>query len=154
MEAALPKLLARVHGTGLRAIVLAPTAERIKDLNKLLWTFDPDSFLPHGAKGEGAPKDQPIFLTDTLSEGDENPNGATVLVLVDGADDGAETGDTSGFDRCLYMFDGNDPSALEAARARWRRCAEGTEKMTYWQQSENGGWEEKASANAAEPEAT
>ena len=140
LEAALPKLLERVHGVGLRAVVHAPSAERLKALNKLLWTYDPDGFLPHGMKGDGEPAGQPIFLT---TEG-ENPNGASVLVLVDGAD----PEDVSGYDRCLYMFDGNDAEALETARARWRRCAESPEKMTYWQQSEAGGWQEKASANS------
>mgnify|MGYP005666609761 CR=1 FL=1 len=141
LEAVLPKLLERVHGSGLRAVVRAPSIERAKVLNKLLWTYDPGTFLPHGMKGDGEAGVQPIYLNAE----DENPNNATVLVLVDGAD----SEDVSGFDRCLYMFDGNDPEALEAARARWRRCQEGPDKMTYWQQSEQGGWQEKASSGGA-----
>jgi DNA polymerase-3 subunit chi len=142
LEAALPKLLESVYGAGLRAVVQVSSPERVKDLNKLLWTYDPGGFLPHGTKSDGEAADQPIYLTTA----NENPNGASVLVLVDGAD----ALDVSAYDRCLYMFDGNDPAALEAARERWRRCAEGTAKMTYWQQSAQGGWQEKASANADE----
>ena len=139
LEAALPKLLERVHGAGMRAVVRAPSAERVKNLNKLLWSYDPGGFLPHGMKGDGEPANQPIFLTAT----DENPNDASVLVLVDGVD----PDDVSAYERCLYMFDGNDPKALETARARWRRCNEADSKMTYWQQSEKAGWQEKTSSN-------
>ena len=47
------------------------------------------------------------------------------------------------YERCFDLFDGNDPPAVEAARARWRtRKAEG-HAVTYWQQTERGGWERK-----------
>ena len=59
---------------------------------------------------------QPIWL----DRPDENPNGATMLVLVDGV----EAGDLSSFARCADLFDGNDAAAVEAARERWRRARE------------------------------
>jgi len=124
LEAALPKLL-----------------ERVQTLNKLLWTYDPDGFLPHGAKADGNQDAQPIYLTADL----ENPNDASVLVLVDGAD-GA---DADGYDRYLYMFDGNDPEALEAARARWKQCRDAGTPATYWQQSPEGRWQEQAASGSA-----
>ena len=34
--------------------------------------------------------------------------------------DGVEADDLAGFARCLDLFDGNDPDAVEAARNRWR----------------------------------
>lgn len=136
LEAALPKLLERVRSAGLRAVVRAASDEQVQNLNKLLWTYDPGGFLPHGAKADGNPAEQPIFLTIT----DENPNEAKVLVLVDGAD----SEDVSGYDRCLYLFDGNDPEALGAARARWKRFRDSDIPAAYWQQSSEGGWQEKA----------
>jgi hypothetical protein len=45
----------------------------------------------------------------------ENPNGASILFLVDGV----EGEDLAGLP-CIDMFDGNDPDAVEAARRRWR----------------------------------
>lgn len=133
---ALPKLLERVLTAGKRALVRAGSAERVEFLNGALWTYDPASFLPHGTAREGDAPDQPIWLTT----GDDNPNGAQVLILTDGV----EAGDLSGWERCLEMFDGNDPAAVEAARERWKAYKQAGHALTYWQQTERGGWDKKA----------
>ena len=133
---ALPKLLERVLAAGKRALVRAGSPERVEFLNAALWTYDPASFLPHGTAREGEAPDQPIWLT----AGDDNPNGAQILVLTDGM----AAGDLAGWERCLGMCDGNDPAAVEAARARWQAYKEGGHALTYWQQTERGGWEKKA----------
>lgn len=136
LAVALPRLLERVLAAGKRAVVRAGSAERVEFLNTALWTYDPASFLPHGTAREGEAADQPIWLT----AGDDNPNGAQVLILADGA----EAGDPESYERCLEMFDGNDPAAVEAARGRWRVYKEAGHVLTYWQQGERGGWEKKA----------
>jgi DNA polymerase-3 subunit chi len=133
LDRALPRLLQRVAENGLRAVVMAGSRERVEHLNGILWTFDAGSFLAHGAAGDGAPADQPIFLTAD----EENPNGATVLVLVDGADP-AFKGD---FERCLDMFDGHDAEALAAARSRWTAAKDAGGEVTYWKQTDSGGWQ-------------
>ena len=133
---ALPKLLERVLAAGKRALVRAGSPERVEFLNAALWTYDAASFLPHGTAREGDAPDQPIWLT----AGNDNPNGAQVLILTDGA----EPGDLAGWERCLEMFDGNDPAAVEAARGRWKAYKDAGHALTYWQQSERGGWEKKA----------
>lgn len=132
---ALPRLLARVLASNLRAVVLCGSPERVQALDAALWTYDPASFLPHGTAAGGFAARQPIYLTTT----EENPNGATVLAVVDGA----EPAYVGQFDRCLDMFDGNDPEALEAARERWRHYKEAGFALTYWQQTPSGGWEKK-----------
>ena len=134
LERALPRLLERARGQGYRVVVRAASAERIEHLNALLWTYDESSFLPHGSARDGNPASQPIWLT----ERDENPNGANLLVLVDGV----EAADVSGFDRCLDLFDGADPDAVAAARERWRRAKAAGHALTYWQQT-GAGWEKK-----------
>jgi DNA polymerase III subunit chi len=138
LEPALGRLLERVLDSGLRAVVRASSAERVEALNRALWLFGRDSFLPHGSRADGEPAHQPVFLTDK----DEAPNGATVLVLVDGA----ET-DPAPFDRCLYLFDGNDPEAVGHARDLWRRWRERGAALTYWQQGERG-WQKAMSTDA------
>ena len=95
------------------------------------------SFLAHGSKADGFPAEQPIYLS---ADAAENPNGAKMLVLVDGV----SSGNISAFDRVLDVFDGNDSEAVEAARARWRTLQEAGHSLTYWQQTETGGWEKKA----------
>ena len=135
LERALPRLLERALGQGLRAVVRAGSAERVEQLNGLLWTYDEASFLPHGASRDGNPAAHPIWLTERL----ENPNGATILFLVDGV----EAGDLAGYARCIDMFDGNDPDAVAAARDRWRAATAAGHTLTYWQQTERG-WEKRA----------
>jgi len=140
LEQALPRLLEKVLASGLRAVVLAGSPERVQALSDRLWTYQPDSWLPHGCARDGEAASQPVWLTHE----DENPNGATVLVACDGAVPQA----VEGFARCLDMFDGTDPQAVAAARTRWKRWKEEGHVLAYYQQSESGGWVEKASTEA------
>ena len=72
LEPALGRLLERVLDSGLRAVVRASSAERAEALNRALWQFGRDSFLPHGTRADGSAEDQPVFLT----EREDYPNGA------------------------------------------------------------------------------
>jgi DNA polymerase-3 subunit chi len=134
LERALPRLLERARAQGHRLVVRAASPERVEHLNALLWTYDEAGFLPHGSTRDSNPAEQPIWLSDRT----ENPNGATILFLVDGV----EAEDLDGFARCIDMFDGNDETAVEAARSRWRRAAGAGHTLTYWQQTP-AGWEKK-----------
>lgn len=136
LERALPKLLEKVLESGARAVVMAGSEERVESLASLLWTYHPNSFLPHGTARDGKPEQQPIWLT----ERDENPNGATILVLTDGA--GSEA--VERYARCLEIFDGGDPDAVARAREHWRIYKDAGHTVTYWQQTDTGGWEKKA----------
>src|SRR3954470_8626321 len=131
---ALPRPLERARAQDLRILVRAASSERVEHLNALLWTYDEAGFLPHGSARDGNPAEQPIWLSD----GKENPNGATILFLVDGV----EAEDLAEFARCIDMFDGNDEAAVEAARSRWHRAAGAGHTLTYWQQTP-AGWEKK-----------
>lgn len=135
LERALPRLLERAWSQGYRIVVRAGSPERVEQLNSVLWTYHDAGFLPHGSARDGNASVQPIWLTHH----DENPNGASMIVLVDGL----EAEDLQAFARCADLFDGNDPSAVEAARSRWRRAREAGHSLTYWQQT-GGGWERKA----------
>jgi DNA polymerase III subunit chi len=135
LERALPRLLDRAWSQGYRIVVRAATPERVEHLNAALWRFEEASFLPHGSARDGNPEMQPIWLTHR----DENPNSASMIVLVDDL----EPEDLQSFARCADLFDGNDASAVEAARGRWRRWREAGHELTYWQQTATG-WERKA----------
>src|ERR1700674_1817083 len=106
LERALPRLLERALGDGHRVVVLAASQERVARLDGLLWTYNEASFLPHGSGRDANAPQHPIYLTDR----DENPNGATMLVLLDGA----RSGRIGEFARCCDIFDGNDATAVEA----------------------------------------
>jgi DNA polymerase-3 subunit chi len=132
LEDALPRLLEKAYASGQRILVRAGDAERVELLNRHLWTYAKESFLPHGTRADGHAEEQPIFLT----EGPDNPNRARLLVLVDGA----RAPDLAAFERCLDLFDGGDAEALERARARWREALGSGHRCVYWQQDERGRW--------------
>jgi len=130
LERALPRILERALAEGHRVVVMAGSPERVRDLDTLLWTYKDDSFLPHGTARDGNAERQPVWLTAS----DENPNAASLLVLVDGA----RSARFEDFRRVCDMFDGNDDAALAAARARWREARAAGHELTYWQQTESG----------------
>ena len=81
LDEVLPKLLSKAYESDNRIVVKTVSDERVTYLNGYLWTFNDESFLPHGSKKDGFAEQQPIFLTADS----QNPNGATFLFLVDGA---------------------------------------------------------------------
>jgi DNA polymerase III subunit chi len=134
VDQALPTLLERALEEGRRVLVRASSEEMVAALNERLWTYDDASFLPHGAADDGDPMEQPIFLTSEL----ENPNAATMLVRLSGA----ETGEADdAFDLVILMFDGRDEAALAQARDEWRRLKDQGRTISYWRESDEGGWE-------------
>ncbi|MBI1181348.1 MAG: DNA polymerase III subunit chi [Alphaproteobacteria bacterium] len=136
LEETLPKLLERVMAASQRALVLAESEDRVEALSNRLWVYEPGSFLAHGTGRDRYPDQQPIYLTST----EENPNGAGILVLVDER----LPAFLASFDRCLDLFDGNDPQSVQNARDRWRACKAAGHAVTYWQQDEDGRWQKKA----------
>src|SRR5215475_4796382 len=88
LERVLPTLLERSLERGWRVIVQSSSEERVEALDAQLWTFRDDSFLPHGTHKDTSAPEQPILLT----VGDDNPNGATVRFLIDGAATPADAG--------------------------------------------------------------
>ena len=136
LERALPKLIEKVLESGARAVIRTGSTERAEALNDALWTFDQDSFVPHGTALDGNAPLQPVWITPH----EENPNGADILVLTDGA----ESAEVANYRRCLEMFDGRDEDAVADARRRWKVYKGAAHELTYWQQTEGGGWEKKA----------
>ncbi len=141
LERALPILLERSVERGWRAVVQAPGEERLAALDAALWTYADDSFLAHGLARDGDGAMQPVYLTT----GEETPNGAAARFFVDGAEiapflatPGAES-----YQRCVLLFNGDDPDDLAAARAQWKALKERELDLAYWRQGETG-WEKIA----------
>ncbi len=137
IEATLPELVEKALARGWRVLLRCGSEAGLAALDRALWTWREDSFLPHGTAADGHADRQPVYLT----LGDENPNAAAVLMLVDGARVlPAEIGD---FERVCVMFDGDDEAALAAARDDWRKVRETGVAARYWARDPNG-WVEKA----------
>src|ERR1700722_7106624 len=137
LERVLPALLEKSLERGWRVVVQAASEERAEALDAHLWVFRDDSFLPHGTWREGEAREQPILLTIH----DDNPNGASVRFLIDGVPLPA---DVASYERIVLLFDGEDPDAVDAARARWGEAKQNGFAVTYWQPDEAGRWQRKA----------
>ena len=138
LEQVLPKLLEKAYSLGKAIKIKIGNEERVEFINSQLWTFDDTSFIPHGSKKDGFAEAQPIWL----SAEDDNPNHATLLFLVDGADISPD--DAQNFERIFNIFDANDENALELARRQWKQFKSGGLETFYWQQESSGKWIQKA----------
>jgi len=135
LNVALPKLLNKVIGANMKAVIKVPSTVQMDDVDQALWTYDKESFLAHDTEKSKFKKDQPIYI----STGDDNPNSAEILILTDGA----VVEKLEGYSRVLEMFDGNNPTIVEQLRERWTAYKDAGHDLTYWQQTETGGWNKK-----------
>lgn len=138
LDEVLPKLLQKAYSTGKRIKVKIGTEERVEFINSLLWTYNDESFLPHGSKKDGFANQQPIWLSADI----ENPNAALFLFLVDGAEENAET--LTQYERVFNIFDGNSAEAVQQARRLWKEYKNSGCEVYYWQQDNAGKWIQKA----------
>ena len=110
--------------------------------NLLVWHGRP-WLIDHGASlyvqhtwREPEASAQPVLLTIES----DNPNGAAVRFLLDGAPPPA---DASAYRRIVLLFDGGDADAVAAARTHW---SEGRAKgldVTWWQADAQGRWTQR-----------
>lgn len=133
IERVLPRVAERVLADGGRLLIVSE-AERLAALDKLLWTWRADGFLPHACADGERDAGQPILLSADFSA----PNRARNVAIADGQ----WRDEALGFNRAFHFFD--DERIVEARQA-WKALAdrEGVERR-YWKQSESGGWEQLA----------
>jgi DNA polymerase III subunit chi len=139
LEQVLPPLLQKSLERGWRVVVQASSDERVDALDAHLWTWRDDAFLPHGTARDPEAAEQPIVLTASS----ENPNGAAVRFLVDGANLAGVAGN---YQRIVLLFDGDDPEAVEMARMQWSEAKTNGAEVTYWKADENGRWQRQMGA--------
>ena len=115
LDHVLPRIAQRVLAGGGRLLIVAAEAEERARIDRLLWTWEPESFLPHGQSGPGE-AEQPVLLAEGVSPA----NGARNVALIDG-----EWRDAAlDFDRAFHLF---DEASIGAARRAWKALAERTD---------------------------
>ena len=139
LERVLPLMLERTLARGQRAVVRGGDAGRLGWLDRQLWVWGDESFLPHGIDGDPDPARHPVWLTTAAAV----PNGAAALFLIDGAT--AATDEMAAMAVTAILFDGHDAAAVEAARAEWRTVTVAGLAAVYWAQ-EAGRWVKKHEA--------
>ncbi|TGX56314.1 DNA polymerase III subunit chi [Sphingomonas gei] len=134
LERALPQIAEKVLATGGRLVIVAGEAAQRVKLDQLLWSYAPESFLPHGHSGGEDDSRQPVLIAETP----DAANGARHIALVDGV----WREEALGFDRAFHFF---DEERIGEARLAWKGLAdrEGV-KRNYWKQNDAGRWEKAA----------
>ena len=134
LERALPQIAQRVVAGGGRLLIVSDDERQRESLDRLLWTYAPDSFLPHALLGAGNDNAQPVLIAPDVNAA----NRARHVALVDGRwrDDALD------FDRAFHFF---DDEHIRPAREAWKALAtsDGIERR-YWKQNEAGRWEQAA----------
>ena len=131
LERILPTIVERVLAKGDRLLIVAEEA-RLPALDKLLWTYRADSFLPHACAGGENDADQPVLLSVEVAPANQARN----VALADGVwrDAALE------FHRDFPFF---DEERIVEARQAWKALGDRAEvERHYWKQSEAGGWEQ------------
>jgi DNA polymerase-3 subunit chi len=131
LDAAIAPLLEKCLERKWRAVVVGKI-ETIDRLDRTLWTWREDSFLPHGRARMDAAK-QPVLLSTEAAP----VNGAKVALLLDGMDC-----DPALFERCMVVFDGGDEASRAKARQQYKTASDAGAVARYFQQERNGGWKE------------
>lgn len=134
LEKTLPKILEKVYESGLKAVVRIESLERLKSIDSAMWTYTTLGFLPHGSNADPTEfhAHQPIWLTTN----DDNPIGATVLVITT-----QEYVINNTYERILDIYDGNDPSSVQAAKERMATYQKAGNEIMLWKQNLKGAWE-------------
>lgn len=141
VEDALPTLIERSLSRGWRVVVQATSDARLRALDAHLWSYRPESFLPHGGANDPSPETLPIYLTTCA----DNPNDADVRIFVEGAVmPSVLEGEAAPRRRAVLLFDGDNADDLANARAQWKELREAGKTLVYQQQDESGRWVEKA----------
>ncbi|WP_347266128.1 DNA polymerase III subunit chi [Paracoccus sp. (in: a-proteobacteria)] len=131
----LPMLIGKSLQSGWRVELRGRDRARRQDLDDSLWLGE--GFVPHGLAGGAHDARQPVLLT---LEGEAAANDPLCLIALDGA--AVSGGECRALERACILFDGNDPAALERARAQWRELkAEGI-AAEYWSETD-GRWERR-----------
>ncbi|GAA0314865.1 DNA polymerase III subunit chi [Sphingomonas oligophenolica] len=134
LDRVLPRIAERVVGTGGRLLIVAESDAQRTALDRLLWTYSPESFLAHAQAGEGSDAAQPILIAPTA----DATNAARNIALADGI----WREEALGFERAFHFFDAD---RIAEARAAWKGLADrdGVERR-YWKQNDEGRWEQAA----------
>ncbi|WP_019514889.1 DNA polymerase III subunit chi [Sphingomonas sp. Mn802worker] len=132
LERVLPRIAERVLAEGGRLLVVEGDPTRRAALDKALWSYAPDSFLPHGVVGGEQDAHQPVLIAGAVEAANEARN----VALADG-----EWRDAAlSFDRAFHFF---DEDRIADARVAWKALAsrERVERR-YWKQSDAGRWQQ------------
>lgn len=133
----LPDLLVKALSRQMRVVCKLASDDECQEYDDYLWQFSKTHFLPHGKDNDAFASEQPVLLTT----GDAAANNAKTMMVLD------ETPlpPNGQYDLVCYIFDGRNAIQVQRARSEWTRLKQDSNViLTYWQQQDNGQWQNKA----------
>jgi len=133
LDRALPQIAEKVVAGGGRLLVVSGDEAQRGAIDRLLWNYAPESFLPHGQTGDDDAA-QPVLIAAVPV----STNQAANIALIDGQ----WREEALTFDRAFHFFDAD---RITEARTAWKALADrdGVERR-YWKQNDAGRWEQAA----------
>ncbi|MDB5679583.1 DNA polymerase III subunit chi [Sphingomonas bacterium] len=133
LERALPQIAEKVVRSGGRLLIVSDNQAQRGAIDRLLWNYSPESFLPHAQTGDDDAAQPVLIAAESAST-----NQAANIALIDGQ----WRDEALGFDRAFHFF---DAERIAEARAAWKALADhdGIERR-YWKQNDAGKWEQAA----------
>ncbi len=134
LDRALPQIADKVLASGGRLLLVAESEVQRSALDKLLWAYNAESFLPHACAGGAGDANQPVLIAAEPVA----TNGARNVALADGIWRDAALG----FERTFHFF---DSERIAEARTAWKALAGRDDiERRYWKQNDDGRWEKAA----------
>ncbi len=138
LEKVMLALLKKTLAANQKALVLCPMPAA-SSIDTSLWTFDPESWIPHGLDDANGAEFCQVWLSSDMAA---NPIKAEYLFLLHGS----APAQWAGFKRCFCLFDGKSDSQLQQARNQWKEWQELDDTtLSYYAQNAEGGWDKKTS---------
>lgn len=105
------RLIEKIRAQGLRVLVHCPDVTEAGNLDRLLWTFREDSFIPHGQVGQVDAALTPVLISPAGEPTTEQQVLINLALEVPGF--------FPRFTRLCELLD-QRPQVLEAGRQRWK----------------------------------
>ncbi len=121
---ALSVLLNKTIERGKKAKIQCENEEAVTFLDKSLWNFERNVFLPHGTKNTPFPDKQPVYLSADHAD----PAGADFLFL---SGDVQAPENITNYERVIFIFADQDENGKSAARAAYAQYKKAGENVTY-----------------------
>jgi DNA polymerase-3 subunit chi len=112
---AVARLAAWHHGQGRRVLILAGDELQAQEADRMLWTYDPASFLPHALAGGPDQDQEPILIALAA----DNLNQAQVLIAL--APLAAEAQEIKKYELLVDFVPTEEGPELTAARQRYKQ---------------------------------
>jgi len=136
-ERAVPQLLSKIISQKKRVLLLVSDKKKAQEVDSLLWSYDPASFLPHGMLGDDYSENQPVLIATEP----EAINNAEVVMITTGA----VLEKIEDYKICVDIFNGHDEQEVSDARQRWKIYQQRDDvALTYWKQNIDGAWAKAA----------